>query len=105
MAPVQFIFINEYKVKLFGDENLSNWYKLPLEFTLTRVISQREVKGGLRKVLLTQAKRLEWLSQQRYNLTKNTSGKKVALRMYVGYIFNLFVGIYQSYINHLNISN
>jgi hypothetical protein len=30
------------------------------------VISERQVKGGLRRVLLTQAKRLEWLAARRY---------------------------------------
>ena len=33
---------------------------------LAQVIAEREVKGGLRRVLLTQAKRLQWLSQRRY---------------------------------------
>lgn len=33
---------------------------------LTRVISEREVQGGLRRVLLTQVKRLQWLSERRY---------------------------------------
>ena len=33
---------------------------------LAQVISERKVQGGLRRVLLTQAKRLQWLSQRRY---------------------------------------
>jgi hypothetical protein len=33
---------------------------------LAQVISERLVKGGLRRVLLTQAKRLEWLAARRY---------------------------------------
>lgn len=33
---------------------------------LAQVISEREVQGGLRRVLLTQAKRLQWLSERRY---------------------------------------
>lgn len=33
---------------------------------LAQVISERQVKGGLRRVLLTQAKRLEWLATRRY---------------------------------------
>lgn len=36
---------------------------------LAQVISERQVKGGLRRVLLTQAKRLEWLSARRYEAT------------------------------------
>jgi hypothetical protein len=34
---------------------------------LAQVISEREVKVGLRRVLLTQARRLEWLAQQRFD--------------------------------------
>ncbi len=33
---------------------------------LAQVIAERQVQGGLRRVLLTQAKRLEWLSGRRY---------------------------------------
>ena len=33
---------------------------------LAQVISERKVQGGLRRVLLTQAKRLEWLARRRY---------------------------------------
>ncbi|MBP6878277.1 GIY-YIG nuclease family protein [Phenylobacterium sp.] len=33
---------------------------------LAQVISEREVQGGLRRVLLTQAKRMQWLSERRY---------------------------------------
>jgi hypothetical protein len=34
---------------------------------LAQVISERKVQGGLRRVLLTQAKRLQWLAARRYN--------------------------------------
>ena len=33
---------------------------------LAQVISERKVQGGLRRVLLTQAKRLQWLAHRRY---------------------------------------
>lgn len=33
---------------------------------LAQVISERQVQGGLRRVLLTQAKRLEWLAARRF---------------------------------------
>lgn len=36
---------------------------------LAQVISERQVKGGLRRVLLTQAKRLQWLAARRYEHT------------------------------------
>jgi hypothetical protein len=34
---------------------------------LAQAISERKVQGGLRRVLLTQAKRLQWLAQRRYD--------------------------------------
>ena len=33
---------------------------------LAQVISERKVQGGLRRVLLTQTKRLQWLAERRY---------------------------------------
>jgi len=33
---------------------------------LAQVISERKVQGGLRRVLITQAKRLEWLAERRF---------------------------------------
>jgi len=33
---------------------------------LAQVIAERKVQGGLRRVMLTQAKRLQWLAQRRY---------------------------------------
>jgi hypothetical protein len=34
---------------------------------LAQVISERKVQGGLRRVLITQAKRLQWLAQRRFD--------------------------------------
>jgi hypothetical protein len=34
---------------------------------LAQMIAERKVQGGLRRVLLTQAKRLQWLEDRRYN--------------------------------------
>ena len=34
---------------------------------LAQVISERKVQGGLRRVLLTQAKRIQWLAQRRFD--------------------------------------
>jgi hypothetical protein len=34
---------------------------------LAQVISERKDQGGLRRVLLTQAKRLQWLAARRYD--------------------------------------
>lgn len=43
---------------------------------LAQVICERKVGGGLRKVLLTQAKRLQWLAQRRYDLTSNVKDEQ-----------------------------
>lgn len=43
---------------------------------LAQVICERKVGGGLRKVLLTQAKRLQWLAQRRYDHTADTVGEE-----------------------------
>ncbi len=40
---------------------------------LARVISERSVNPGLRKTLLTQARRLEWLAQRRYEVVGGES--------------------------------
>ena len=41
---------------------------------LAQVISERKVQKGLRKVLLVQAKRLEWLAQRRLESTSDLAG-------------------------------
>ena len=33
---------------------------------LSQVIAERQVKGGLRRVLLTQARRMQWLAERRF---------------------------------------
>lgn len=40
---------------------------------LAQVISERKVQGGLRRVLLTQAKRLQWLADRRYTALRGES--------------------------------
>ena len=44
---------------------------------LVQVISERKVQGGLRRVLLTQAKRLQWLAQRRYEGLDGASSVQV----------------------------
>lgn len=44
---------------------------------LAQVISERKVQKGLRKVLLTQAKRLEWLAQRRLERTSDISDQEL----------------------------
>jgi len=44
---------------------------------LAQVISERKVQGGLRRVLLTQAKRLQWLAERRYEALGGASSVAV----------------------------
>ena len=44
---------------------------------LAQVISERKVQGGLRRVLLTQAKRLQWLAARRYEGLGGSASVKV----------------------------
>lgn len=43
---------------------------------LAQVICERKVGRGLRKVLLTQAKRLQWLSERRYELATDNNNEE-----------------------------
>ena len=40
---------------------------------LAQVISERQVQSGLRRTLITQAKRLQWLAQRRYDHTSGNN--------------------------------
>ena len=44
---------------------------------LAQVISERKVQGGLRRVLLTQAKRLQWLAARRYEALGGSASVQV----------------------------
>lgn len=54
-----------YKIRSHPDYRISR-RALTLA-RLAQVISERQVQSGLRKTLLTQAKRLQWLAQRRYD--------------------------------------
>jgi hypothetical protein len=43
---------------------------------LAQVICERKVQRGLRKVLLTQAKRLQWLSERRYEFASDNNNEE-----------------------------
>ena len=44
---------------------------------LAQVISERRVQGSLRRVLLVQAKRLQWLAQRRFDALGGESSVRV----------------------------
>ena len=46
---------------------------------LAQVIGERQVQPGLRKTLLTQAKRLQWLAERRYKHTSNNNQNDEAI--------------------------
>lgn len=58
-----------YKIRSHPDFRIAS--RALILARLAQVISERQVQPGLRKTLLTQAKRLQWLAQRRYD---NTSG-------------------------------
>ena len=47
---------------------------------LAQTISERKVQGGLRRVLLTQAKRLQWLAARRYKALGGPASVQVEAR-------------------------
>ena len=44
---------------------------------LSQGIAERDVKAGLRRVLLVQAKRLQWLAEQRYQALGGDTGVEI----------------------------
>lgn len=56
---------NVHKIRSHPDFRISR--RALIISRLAQVISERKVQGGLRRVLLTQAKRLQWLADRRYN--------------------------------------
>lgn len=54
-----------YKIRSHPDVRISR--RALIISRLAQVISERGVKGGLRRVLLVQARRLEWLAEERYD--------------------------------------
>lgn len=53
-----------YKIRAHPDFRIAR--RALIIARLAQVISERRVQGGLRRVLLTQAKRLQWLAERRY---------------------------------------
>ncbi|WP_245493619.1 hypothetical protein [Rhizobium ruizarguesonis] len=59
----------EHAVRSHPDFRIARWSFIIAR--LAQVISERKVQGGVRRVLLTQAKRLQWLAERRYQETEN----------------------------------
>ncbi len=60
-----------YKIRIHPDLRIAR--RALILARLAQVISERQVKPGLRKTLLTQAKRLQWLAERRYQHSSNNN--------------------------------
>jgi len=70
-APLSYraSIVSERVLELRGHPDFRIARRALIMSRLAQVISERQVKGGLRRVLLTQAKRLQWLAARRYEAT------------------------------------
>ncbi len=60
-----------YKIRSHPDYRIAR--RAQVLSRLAQVISERQVQSGLRKTLLIQAKRLQWLAQRRFDKAVNSS--------------------------------
>ena len=60
-----------YKIRSHPDYRIAR--RALILARLAQVISERQVQPGLRKTLITQAKRLQWLAQRRFDHTSNNN--------------------------------
>ena len=60
------IVVSEEVYNLRANADIRNARRALIISKLAQVISERKVQGGLRRTLLTQAKRLQWLAERRY---------------------------------------
>lgn len=65
-----------YKIRRHPDSRIAR--RALILARLAQVISERQVQSGLRKTLLTQAKRLQWLAQRRYDHASSNNENKPA---------------------------
>lgn len=69
MAPssLRYRIVSEHVQKIRSHPDFRIARRALIISRLAQVIAERKVQGGLRRVLLTQAKRLQWLAERRYN--------------------------------------
>lgn len=65
-ASVRFCIVSDHVHKIRSHPDFRIARRALIISRLAQVISERKVQGGLRRVLLTQAKRLQWLADRRY---------------------------------------
>jgi GIY-YIG catalytic domain len=63
---LRFRIVSEHVRKIRSHPDFRTARRALIISRLAQVIAERKVQGGLRRVLLTQAKRLQWLADRRY---------------------------------------
>lgn len=64
---LRFRIVSEHVHKIRSHPDFRTARRALIISRLAQVIAERKVQGGLRRVLLTQAKRLQWLADRRYH--------------------------------------
>jgi hypothetical protein len=64
---MRYRIVSEHVHKIRSHPDFRTARRAMIMSRLAQVIAERKVQGGLRRVLLTQAKRLQWLADRRYN--------------------------------------
>lgn len=64
---LRYCIVSEHVHKIRSHPDFRTARRALIISRLAQVIAERKVQGGLRRVLLTQAKRLQWLADRRYN--------------------------------------
>jgi hypothetical protein len=65
-ASLRFRLVSDAVYKIRSHPDFRTARRALIISRLAQVIAERKVQGGLRRVLLTQAKRLQWLAERRY---------------------------------------
>jgi len=75
---LRFCIVSEHVHKIRSHPDFRTARRALIISRLAQVIAERKVQGGLRRVLLTQAKRLQWLADRRYNALGGAASVEVA---------------------------
>jgi hypothetical protein len=70
--------VSENVLKLRGHPDTRTARRAQVISRLAQTIAEREVKAGLRRTLLTQATRLQWLAEQRFNALGGEGAVEIA---------------------------
>ncbi len=76
--PLRGRVVSEDVLKLRGHPDTRTARRAQVISRLAQTIAEREVKAGLRRTLLTQATRLQWLAKQRFNALGGEGAVEIA---------------------------